>query len=466
MSTGAAILQPTFQGHVATTNDALILFEACLSGHLNHVPRRPHDRERNQLIRSGSVFIYEENASGIKRWTDGVTWSPSRILGNFLVYRELDKPFPPGEKKRAVKKKDRRPARPGEPYPRPDSTGESYSPTVPQSTSFTATPTPTDTERQLIGSLIDSYGFKPNGLVKKTMSVTVQGVTHHLVSYYNMDDVKRGLLEPPSQSTTLSGIRPRPELTSKQSFRAPLEEVDENLDGTREGHQGMYGSYRPLGHQNYFPNSGTYHPHAAYPQHGHQQGVSAGYPVGPPMGGNFMPQMAPSSIPPREGEYVGFHQSPYNRSYDSLHGNLPPSSHPNNGPPPPSTPTLPPGFSERPPPQTHHPGMYSQAGIHPRAMTAPSPIDSRAPVPYDRHSYSIPNVSNPSPISHTRALEPSIKYDDRREPPHHASTPPYPSDRQPYYISAQGGPVNQNSYQPGPPGSPWTGPGAGQRPGN
>src|ERR1700753_3074783 len=103
MSSGST-LQPTFQGHVATTQDALILFEACLQGHLSHVPRRPHDRERSSLIRSGCVFIYEENASGIKRWTDGVTWSPSRILGNFLVYRELDKPFPPGEKKRAMKK--------------------------------------------------------------------------------------------------------------------------------------------------------------------------------------------------------------------------------------------------------------------------------------------------------------------------------------------------------------------------
>jgi hypothetical protein len=178
-----------------------------------------------------------------------------------------------------------------------------------------------------------------------------------------------------------------------------------------------------------------------------------------------MPQMAPSPIPSREGEYVGFNQSPYNRSYDSLHGNLPPSSHPTNISPP-STSTLAPGFSERTPSQTHHPGMYSQASMHPRAMTAPSPVDSRAPVPYDRHSYSMPNVSNPSPISHTRALEPSIKYDDRREPPHHASTPPYPGDRQPYYIGAQGGPINQNSYQPGPPGSPWSGPGTSQRPGN
>jgi hypothetical protein len=81
-------LQPTFTGHVATTNDALVIFEACLGGHLNHVPRRPHDRERDSLIRSGCVFIYVGNESGIKRWTDGVNWSPSRILGNFLVYRD------------------------------------------------------------------------------------------------------------------------------------------------------------------------------------------------------------------------------------------------------------------------------------------------------------------------------------------------------------------------------------------
>ena len=104
MSSGGASLQPTFTGHVATTQDALLLFEACLQGHLSHVPRRPHDRERSSLIRSGSVFIYEENASGIKRWTDGVLWSPSRILRNFLVYRELDKPSHQVKKRKLSKK--------------------------------------------------------------------------------------------------------------------------------------------------------------------------------------------------------------------------------------------------------------------------------------------------------------------------------------------------------------------------
>lgn len=104
MSGGAGPLVPTFHGFVHNSMDGLVLFEACLSGKLHHVPRRPHDRERSSLIKSGSIFIYEENASGIKRWTDGVAWSPSRILGNFLIYRELEKPFPPGEKKRAMKR--------------------------------------------------------------------------------------------------------------------------------------------------------------------------------------------------------------------------------------------------------------------------------------------------------------------------------------------------------------------------
>jgi hypothetical protein len=98
-------MEPTWSGFIHSTWDALVVLEACLSGILHHIPRRPHDRERANIITSGNVFIYEENASGIKRWTDGVTWSPSRIMGNFLVYRELNEPFPAGEKKKAKKRK-------------------------------------------------------------------------------------------------------------------------------------------------------------------------------------------------------------------------------------------------------------------------------------------------------------------------------------------------------------------------
>lgn len=37
------------------------------------------------MIRSGAVFVFSVEESGIKRWTEGLAWSQSRISGNFLV---------------------------------------------------------------------------------------------------------------------------------------------------------------------------------------------------------------------------------------------------------------------------------------------------------------------------------------------------------------------------------------------
>ena len=37
------------------------------------------------MITSGSVFVFDENESGMKRWMDGFLLSPSGVLGNFLV---------------------------------------------------------------------------------------------------------------------------------------------------------------------------------------------------------------------------------------------------------------------------------------------------------------------------------------------------------------------------------------------
>ncbi|KAK3113129.1 Global transcription regulator sge1 [Teratosphaeriaceae sp. CCFEE 6253] len=254
MSGGAGPLVPTFHGFVHNTMDGLVLFEACLSGKLHHVPRRPHDRERASLIKSGSIFIYEENASGIKRWTDGVAWSPSRILGNFLLYRELEKPFPPGEKKRAIKRK--RTSAPGEPYPRrgSDETDgpELITPLTPPSPvvgvepkiEMPGTDQERELERSLIGSLVDSYGFRPDGLVKKTMSVSVNGISHHMVSYYKVEDVKNNLLPRPLSDPRLHNISVRPELYLKQNFRAPVEETEHYaIDGHMHAHpQAMYSS--------------------------------------------------------------------------------------------------------------------------------------------------------------------------------------------------------------------------------
>lgn len=225
MSSQPARLEPTFRGYISTTLDALLLFESCLSGRLHHVARRPHDRERSELIQSGNIFIYEEHSSGIKRWTDGVSWSPSRILGNFLIYRELEKPFPPGEKKRALKK-SKKPMHtmPKQEYGMPGTMGME---------SLTARQ---NAERALIGSLVDSYDFKDGGLVKKTISVSFGGISHHMVSYYSIDDVLNGALVMPTKSPFFAGVVPRTDLMMHQNFRAPVEESEHgSLDDINGG---------------------------------------------------------------------------------------------------------------------------------------------------------------------------------------------------------------------------------------
>ncbi|EDN04591.1 protein required for yeast-phase growth [Histoplasma capsulatum] len=326
----AAVLEPTFTGYVATTQDALILFEACLTGILHHVPRRPHDRERSQLVKSGSVFIYEENASGIKRWTDGVTWSPSRILGNFLVYRELDKPFPPGEKKRAMKKGNRRPTstgRPGEPYPRPqESNGTTYSPaTSPGAAPYGERNQQSELERQLVGSLVDSYGFKDSGLVKKTMSVTVSGVTHHLVSYYSVEDVMSNRLHTPMQHESLRYIRPRAELTTKQSFRAPIDDFDHATLEDADPTSALY-AYRSTlsGAQAYaVPSSGpSYYQLPAY-------GAPPGYAVGAaglaghPASNPYLANTSNSAdIPPKQDSYPFRSSASYPPGYNPMNPSM------------------------------------------------------------------------------------------------------------------------------------------------
>ncbi|KAG9241787.1 Gti1/Pac2 family-domain-containing protein [Calycina marina] len=203
-------LIPTFVGYISSTQDALLLIQQCIDGSKHHVRRRAHDREREELIRSGHCFLYEESRSGIKRWTDGISWSPSRILGNFLVYRELSEPFPPGEKKKALKKNKQ---------DHHSTTGAQNTSEIDPSTGLTR-----DRARSLVGSLVDSYGFKKGGLVKKTISVKQGDTIHHMVSYYTVDDVVTNQLTTPSDDPQIKHTRIEQALIEGQSFRTGIHE--------------------------------------------------------------------------------------------------------------------------------------------------------------------------------------------------------------------------------------------------
>lgn len=82
---GEGGMQPPFFGYIETTKDALLVFEAARRGMVPRVTRRLMETEKQHMIKSGAVFIFDSSESGIRRWTDGMEWSPSRILGNFLV---------------------------------------------------------------------------------------------------------------------------------------------------------------------------------------------------------------------------------------------------------------------------------------------------------------------------------------------------------------------------------------------
>lgn len=151
--------EPPWSGWIETTGDALLILEAARRGLIPRVTRRLVDSER-KMITSGSVFVFDEDESGIKRWTDGFFWSPSRILGNFLLYRETEKRGAGHRSARAERE-----------------TNEEYVPDGVKTEAGQSLSRPKSEanrlgidrqrERTLVGSLTNSYKFKPGGLMKK-----------------------------------------------------------------------------------------------------------------------------------------------------------------------------------------------------------------------------------------------------------------------------------------------------------
>ena len=158
--------QPTYRGHIKTTRDAILLLAACdlpedAGAGRGGVPpprrvtRRLLDAERHDLIRSGSIFVWDEKEAGMRRWTDGKCWSASRVSGCFLTYRELE-----------ARKKP--------------------------SSSVTGGPT--------------FNLYKADGLIKQSFSMTTtSGRKLHAISYYTKRDVREGLLRRVSEDPRFVG---------------------------------------------------------------------------------------------------------------------------------------------------------------------------------------------------------------------------------------------------------------------
>ena len=177
-------MQPSYVGYVATGVDAALLFETCLQGYLPLIHERVDPLHRSRLIASGHIFIYMQEECNIQRWTDGLKWSPSRVLGDFLIYRELEGQLPQKmQRKMTTITQDN------------DSDLKLW-------------------EKHLYGSLIDSYNFKDNGLVKKTVAVRIGSSSLRLVSYYRASDIVTGRLRAPSTDWVSIGMDARAQICS------------------------------------------------------------------------------------------------------------------------------------------------------------------------------------------------------------------------------------------------------------
>jgi Gti1/Pac2 family transcription factor len=187
----------TYHGHVKTPSDAIILFEACRIGLLPRVQRRLSEKERQQ-IKSGSVFVWDEREAGMRRWTDGKSWSASRVSGSFLTYREMEG------------KRGGNGLTPPAQTPRP-------------SVKYCGKK-PKEDESDEDGP--DGYRYKPDGLMKQSFSITTSSGQHlHLISYYARSSPTATELQQPSNDPALRHIRPPknmyPESTVNESSSTP-----------------------------------------------------------------------------------------------------------------------------------------------------------------------------------------------------------------------------------------------------
>lgn len=136
------------------------MVEAVRRGLARRIYQRLSDQEQ-QEIRSGSIFVWNEDETQIKRWTDGKFWSNSRMKGRFFLYKEL------ANSKKVIQVAKQQ------------------------------------------GTMMDQS--ERDFLRKKTISVrTAQRQKYHLVNYYYDSDVKNGTLERPSQCLEFKRLHVEP----------------------------------------------------------------------------------------------------------------------------------------------------------------------------------------------------------------------------------------------------------------
>ncbi|KAJ3063231.1 hypothetical protein HDU98_000927 [Podochytrium sp. JEL0797] len=155
----------TVTGFVKEPYDASLVIAAIVSGALqalNAVPMSLSDLR----IESGTVLVFAENSSmgQMVRWRDGKRWSASRLQGPFLLYREV----------------------------------EASSNSSPSTTTSPSSTHPEQEARFQNTVVRGKTKFVPNGLAKRTLTLTgSDGNRYRVISYFYPADVAHLYGDPP-----------------------------------------------------------------------------------------------------------------------------------------------------------------------------------------------------------------------------------------------------------------------------
>jgi len=159
----------------------------------------------------------------MRRWTDGKSWSASRVSGSFLTYREL-------ESKR--KSNSRGSNNPHDLSSEDTDSSESYH----------------SSTKKSMSSANEQCRYKHGGLVKQSFSITTTAHQKlHLICYYTKADVINEKLQVPSHDDKLKGI-----IIPKGMYPETS-----NVDG--------------VPHVHHYTGGAAPHPHHPHHHHHHQQ---------------------------------------------------------------------------------------------------------------------------------------------------------------------------------------------------
>jgi len=278
----------------------------------------------------------------MRRWTDGKSWSASRVSGSFLTYREM-------EGKRG---------------------GGQFVPT-PIRRSYEKTPDSgrgSDEDLDMDGEGPDGYKYKPDGLMKQSFSITTSTGQHlHLISYYSRPHPGAPELPMPTTDPQLRHIVP-----VKGMYP----------ESTVHGTEGPAVTRAPMQHSPYIqhqpkqsPRKGDPPPPYGYHQPGYSWPPSPA--ATPPYAYYPGPMYSPPLPPPGSAHSSPYqHHSPHMTNGHIPNGVIPhPQSAFDRPPPSLSDSSLPP---PPPPPQTRGMSTATAANLMPSFAPNPSPRIAQA----------------------------------------------------------------------------------------